>query len=84
MLVDKQTYFKNHNNQNNFLLRKLLKADVFSLIILSCSIFNSDFVAKVCIFSFKSVLLINPETSDLLINYLFFIFASSISFINLL
>ena len=47
---------------------------------LTINAFNSAFVAKLC----KSNCFINSEFSDLLTNLLFSIFATSVSFVNLL
>ena len=59
---------------------KGLDSYVCRLTILSCSAFNSAFVAKLC----KSNCFINSELSDVLTNLLFSIFATSVSFVNLL
>ena len=50
----------------------------------TCSVFNSAFVANVVSFVFKSELCTRWEISDLLTDPFSFIFASNISFVNLL
>ena len=50
--------------------------------VLFCTAFNSTFLAAF-IFSFKSLSFRNPEISDSLTNFLFLIFASSISLVDL-
>ena len=76
MLADKQTCFEKHHHQKYFIKKnkkkKKLKSYICSYIILSCSAFNCTFITNVVIFSIKSELSINPKTSDLLTNSLFF------------
>ena len=52
--------------------------------ILSCSAFDSTFVANIVSFVFKSEFFMRLEASNLLPNSFYFIFASSMPLVNLL
>ena len=60
------------------------KSSVFNFFILSCSAFNSAFVANFANFLSKSELFINPAISDLSTKFLLFILLSTISLVYLL
>ena len=77
MLVAKQKYPENYSYQEK------LKSCVCSLTILSYPAFNSVFVATVASFVFKSEFFTRLDIFDLLTNYFSFIFALSMSFVNL-
>ena len=70
--------------QNEFYHQKLFELNVRSFTILSCSSFNSDFVANVASFVFQSEFSTRLEILDLPTNLFSYIFVTSTSLVNLL
>ena len=77
--------FKYHRLQNDFFHENKVKLESngCKFVILSLSAFNSDFANFATFFS-KSALSMNPAIADLPANSFWFIFASSVSLVNLL
>ena len=61
-----------------------VKSNTWLSVIFSDFAFNSDFVANIFLVLFKSEIFANPKISDLLTDNFSVIFASTISFLNLL
>ena len=63
-LVDKQTYFEIYHPQKKFCQKNKLNRAFAVFFILSCSVFNSTFVANIFILSFVDNIFIFPSKPD--------------------
>ena len=72
------------SSSNWVVSQKKLESNAFNFVILSCSVFNSAFVATVAILLSKSALSMDPALADLLTDPLLFILLVKMSLVNLL